>query len=94
MLRKATCPVLTVPARAQATSQLPFRRLLCAVDFSEWSLEALKLAVSFAQESGAALTLLHVLEWPWHEPPPPVFDDLPIAQADALRSRKHLEATA
>ena len=95
VLRKATCPVLTVPPRAQATSQLPFRRLLCAVDFSEWSLEALKLAVSFAQESGATLTLLHVLEWPWHEPPPPAFDDLPIAQADALRSyRQYLEATA
>ena len=95
VLRKATCPVLTVPPRAQATSQLPFRRLLCAVDFSEWSLEALKLAVSFAQGSGATLTLLHVLEWPWHEPPPPAFDDLPIAQADALRSyRQHLEATA
>ena len=95
VLRKATCPVLTVPPSAQATSQLPFRRLLCAVDFSEWSLEALKLAVSFAQESGATLTLLHVLEWPWHEPPPPAFDDLPIAQADALRSyRQYLQATA
>jgi len=94
VLRRATCPVLTVPPRAKATSQLSFRRLLCAVDFSEWSLEALKLAVSFAQESGATLTLLHVLEWPWHEPPPPAFDDLPIAQADALRShRQYLEAT-
>jgi len=95
VLRKATCPVLTVPPRALATSKLPFRQLLCAVDFSEWSLEALKLATSLAQESGATLTLLHVLEWPWHEPPSPAFEDLPIAQGDALRSyRQYVETTA
>lgn len=41
VLRKAACPVLTVPPRAHATSQLPFKRLLCAVDFSDSSLTAL-----------------------------------------------------
>src|SRR5215471_2297226 len=65
VLRRAACPVLTVPPRAHATSQLPFRRLLCAVDFSDASLDAVRSAVSLADESGAALTLLHVLEWPW-----------------------------
>jgi nucleotide-binding universal stress UspA family protein len=95
VLRKATCPVLTVPPRAPAASQLPFRQVLCAVDFSEWSLEALKLARSLAQQSGAALTLVHVLEWPWQEPPPPAFDELPIEQGNALRSyRQYLETTA
>jgi len=95
VLRKASCPVLTVPPHAHATSRVPFRQLLCAVDFSDWSLEALKLAWSLAEESRAALTILHVLEWPWQEPPPPAFDDLPIAQADALRSyRQYLERTA
>jgi nucleotide-binding universal stress UspA family protein len=64
VLRKARCPVLTVPPRAQATSRLPFRRVLCAIDFSEASLGALQFAASLIQESGAALTLLHVLEWP------------------------------
>jgi nucleotide-binding universal stress UspA family protein len=95
VLRKATCPVLTVPPHARATAQAPFRQVLCAVDFSDWSLEALKLATSLAQESGAALTIVHVLEWPWHEPPPPAFDDLPIEQANSLRSyRQYLETTA
>ena len=41
VLRQAACPVLTVPPRAQATSRLPFSRLLCAVDFSDVSLAAL-----------------------------------------------------
>ena len=36
ILRKATCPVLTVPPRAYVTSRLPFARVQCAVDFSEW----------------------------------------------------------
>ena len=95
VLRKAGCPVLTVPPRMRATSQLPFRRLLCAVDFSDWSLEALAVARSLARESAAALTLLHVLEWPWQEPPQPAFAELPVAQAEALRSYRHdLEARA
>jgi universal stress protein A len=46
VLRKAPCPVLTVPPHAEATSGPPFRRLLCGVDFSDWSLTALELAPS------------------------------------------------
>jgi nucleotide-binding universal stress UspA family protein len=46
----------------------PFRRLLCAVDFSEPSLTGLAFASSLARESGAALTILHVIYWPWVEP--------------------------
>ena len=84
VLRKARCPVLTVPPRAQATSRLPFRRVLCAIDFSDSSLAALQFALSLVQESGAALTLLHVLEWPWDEPPPPVIEELPLEQGLAL----------
>jgi nucleotide-binding universal stress UspA family protein len=64
VLRRATRPVLTVPPRAQATSRLPFKRLLCPVDFSESSIAALELAFSFAQEGDAGITILHVLEWP------------------------------
>jgi nucleotide-binding universal stress UspA family protein len=95
ILRKAGCAVLTVPARAQATSTLPFKRLLCAVDFSDSSLAALERACSLAQESGASLTLLHVLEWPWEEPPPPAFDELPPAQASALAEyRRFVETSA
>jgi nucleotide-binding universal stress UspA family protein len=95
VLRKATCPVLTVPPRAQATSQLPFRRMLCAVDFSESSLTALRDAFSLRHESNAALTILHVLEWPWEEPPPFMLEKLPIEQGFALAEyRRYCEERA
>jgi nucleotide-binding universal stress UspA family protein len=69
VLRKAPCPVMTVPPQARTTSKLPFKRLLCPVDFSDSSLSALEFALSIAQESDAGLTLLHVFEWiPGDEP--------------------------
>jgi nucleotide-binding universal stress UspA family protein len=64
VLRQASCPVLTVPPRAHATSRLPFKHLLWPTDFSWSSLGALDLAFSFAQEAQAAMTLMHVLEEP------------------------------
>jgi len=45
---------------------------------------ALQYALSLAEESNATLTLLHVLEWPWEEPPPPRLEDLPVEQGAAL----------
>jgi nucleotide-binding universal stress UspA family protein len=84
VLRKAGCPVLTVPPRVRATSRVPFVRVLCAVDFSHWSPAAIELATSLAVAAGASLDLLHVIEWPWEEPPPPDFDHIPAPQAHAL----------
>jgi nucleotide-binding universal stress UspA family protein len=95
VLRKAACAVLTVPPRARATSTLPFTRLLCPVDFSAPSLAALQLARSLANESGSALTVLHVIEWPWREPPAPFAAELPPAQAEALAEyRRYVETSA
>jgi nucleotide-binding universal stress UspA family protein len=95
VLRRARCPVLTVPPRAYSTSQLPFKRLLCAVDFSDASLAAVTAAIALAGESGASLTLLHVLEWPWEEPPPPAIEELPVEQGIALAEfRRYSEETA
>ena len=94
VLRKATCPVLTVAPRAHVTSRLPLARVLCAVDFSEWSIAAVELASSLAQRSGATLQLLHVVEWPWEEPPPPIFADLPREQAAALFEFRRYVATS
>jgi nucleotide-binding universal stress UspA family protein len=95
VLRRATCPVLTVPPRAHVTSRLPFGRVLCPVDFSAWSIAAVDLSASLAEQSGAALELLHVVEWPWEEPPPPTFADLPREQAEALvEFRRYLTTTA
>ena len=64
ILRKASCPVLTVPRRhPDAVPAMPvlFKRILCPVDFSDCSLEALKYALSLAQEADAQLTVLHVI---------------------------------
>lgn len=95
VLRKAPCPVLTVPPHTRSTSTLPFRRLLCAVDFSDSSRRGLDFAASLARESDAALTLLHVVEWPWHEPPAPDLRELPPDQAAALREfRRYTETSA
>jgi nucleotide-binding universal stress UspA family protein len=46
---------------------LDFKRILCPVDLSGFSLEALKLAVSLAENSGATLYLLHVIDNPFDE---------------------------
>jgi nucleotide-binding universal stress UspA family protein len=62
VLRKASCPVLTVPPPATASSKLPFKQLLCPIDFSEPSVSALQFAFSIAQESNARLTIQHVFE--------------------------------
>ncbi len=64
VLRKAQCPVLTVPPRAEAASKLPFKRILCPVDFSEPSIGALHTALSLAEEADAELTVLNVVDWP------------------------------
>ena len=38
-----------------------FKRIVCPVDFSEFSLHALKYAISMAQEADGQLTILHVV---------------------------------
>ena len=61
VLRKAPCPVLTVPRRAPDT-KLRFKHVLCPIDFSDSSRAALKLALSLAQEADARLVVAHVVE--------------------------------
>ena len=95
VLRKARCPVLTVPPRMHVAAALPFQRILCPIDFSDSSLSALEWAWSLAQESGATVTLLHVIEWPWDEPPAPPFEKLPGHEARQLMAfRKAVEASS
>ena len=64
VLRKATCPVLSVPRRVPGavSPQVLFKRILCAVDFSDCSMRALNYAMSLAQEADARLTVVHVVE--------------------------------
>ena len=65
VLRKARCPVMTVPPQvpdAMPRGPVPFTRIVCAVDFSESSKLALDYAMALAQQGKAALTLAHVIE--------------------------------
>lgn len=66
VLRKATCPVLTVPRRhpdAVPATPVLFKRILCPVDFSDCSMHALNYATSLAQEANAKLTIVHVMAY-------------------------------
>jgi nucleotide-binding universal stress UspA family protein len=85
VVRHAPCPVLTVRGEAEPR---PFAHLLCPVDFSPGSREAIELAAELARPDRAAVTLLHVIEAPvtWGEVRPfDVYDDL------SREARKTLE---
>lgn len=65
VIRKATCPVLTVPRRTDDAIPIPdrlFTRILCAIDFSDASLHALEYAFSLVQNADTHVTLVHVVE--------------------------------
>jgi nucleotide-binding universal stress UspA family protein len=95
VLRKAPCPVLTVPPRAQGTPAASFTRVLCAVDLASDPGPTVAAAAAMVEGATARLTLLHVLEWPWHEPPVPPMPGLPAEQARALLEyRRYLESSA
>jgi nucleotide-binding universal stress UspA family protein len=66
VLRKANCPVLTVPRRhpdAVPATPVLFKQILCPVDFSDCSMQALSYAMSLAQEADAHLTVVHVMAY-------------------------------
>lgn len=90
VVRKAACPVLTVPPPVVRPKTPPYKRLLCPVDFSTSSIAALEVACSIAKESDAQLTLVHVFESPVDEDSP----DASIQQFDApeFRARRMEEA--
>ncbi|HEY8537138.1 MAG TPA: universal stress protein [Vicinamibacterales bacterium] len=63
VVRKASCPVLTVPPAERAdTEHAIFKTILCPVDFSPGTDRAVAYALSLAQEADARLILLHVVE--------------------------------
>jgi nucleotide-binding universal stress UspA family protein len=92
VLRKASCPILTVPPAAEGlhpAGAVLFRRIVCPVDFSEASLAALGHALKLAEGSCAEITVLHVLEW--------LVEDEPgarIAGFDVPEFRRYLEKDA
>jgi nucleotide-binding universal stress UspA family protein len=92
VIRKASCPTLVVPPRAPDVAPdapVRFRRILCAIDFSESSLTALTYALSLAGEAGAHLTLEHVIEIP-----PELRENAMAPDFDVDRIRATAEADA
>ena len=82
VLRKAICPVLTVPPHAPAAPSLDsIRDVLCPIDFSASSAAALQWAASWGGKAGARVTALHVVEMP------PEAADPPLIEYTALRDR-------
>ncbi|HEU4731014.1 MAG TPA: universal stress protein [Kofleriaceae bacterium] len=84
VVRQAPCPVLVVRSQGAGT----FGHVLCPVDFSACSREAVELAAAVAAPGGAGITLLHVIELPVSysgEPPVAGFaEDLDRASARLL----------
>jgi len=71
VLRKAPCPVLTVPPGAGSAAQaVAFRRILCPVDFSGDAAQALAFGVALADRVDGSVTALHVVESLDGEPGP------------------------
>jgi nucleotide-binding universal stress UspA family protein len=65
VLRAAPCSVLTVPPAATAApAPHLFARIVAATDFSAASEQALRYALSLAQEANARLTVLNVVQMP------------------------------
>lgn len=99
VVRRAPCPVLTVPPLVENTAGAParlFSRILCAVDFSDASLRALEYAFSLAAGvEGARVTLMHVVEvMPAPKPSEPAGEaeakalDAYVAAAAEARTRR------
>jgi nucleotide-binding universal stress UspA family protein len=93
VLRKASCPVLAVPPHVPGSglaNPAAIRHVLCPLDFSPHSIDALPQALLWASKAGARVTALHVAEISPElaEPPLPEFE----AYRDRVVSdaRRHL----
>jgi Universal stress protein family len=64
IFRQASCAVLTVGPRreAQVPQEVDLKSILFATDFGPGAGRAAQYAFSLAQEHGAHLTVLHVVE--------------------------------
>jgi nucleotide-binding universal stress UspA family protein len=71
VLRQAACDVLTLPVDLKcARDQIPMSTIVCGVDFSNESLNALNAAIDIARLADARVVLVHAIEWLAEEQPP------------------------
>jgi nucleotide-binding universal stress UspA family protein len=91
-LRTAWVPVLVVPPGQVDVAHAggdPFRRIVCAIDFSEDSARALGYAGSLTQHAGGLLTLVHSVE-----PIPVGYDPMAGVGFDIVAYERALENSA
>jgi nucleotide-binding universal stress UspA family protein len=70
VLRRAPCPVLTVPPHAaDSPNGVRLTTILCPVDFSPAALQAVEFAVDLARRANASVTFLQAIEWLAEEEP-------------------------
>lgn len=62
VLRSTRVPVLTVPPAVERVESVTYQTILCPIEFSDPSIRALEYALTLAEETGARLILLHVIE--------------------------------
>ncbi len=90
VLRRAPCPVLTVPPHTSDTpsDEVLFKNILCAIDFSPASAQALGFALDLARQANGSVTLVHSIEWLAEEEP------RTYAHFNVPEFRRHLIADA
>lgn len=89
IVRRVSCPVLTVGPHDKVEEGLLFRRILCPVDLTAHSQHTMETALSFAEENLAEVTFLHVMAPPREEWAP-----IPLLAANNAEYKKGLERTA
>ena len=89
VVRRASCPVLVVPACARPTGDGRFRHIVCAIDFSPAALRAFRYAIHLASGTDAEVTLVHALDVP-----PELHDRQIVAAFDVEAVRAAAKAAA
>ncbi len=96
VLRKAPCPVLTLPPGASVTDAgVEYHHIVCPTDFSPSSETGVQWALSLGRMTDAMVTVLHVVETPTDDEGTPRTQHEPASddvEARALRSlvTKHM----
>ncbi|MGQ0736737.1 MAG: universal stress protein [Acidobacteriota bacterium] len=89
VLQTAPCAVLTVPPSAAETPPVPLcTRIVCPIDFSDASLNALDCAVTIAKRAKARLSVSHIVELP------PEIPDSPALNLSRYREDRFAHASA